>query len=267
MTPKFQAIRRDERGVALVIALLAMVVMAAIGSALMLGAATESKIARNFRNGTEALYAADAVLEQVVGELRGVVDWNQLLSGSARSSFADGDPTGIRVLADGKTIDLAKIRNDINCHGANGCSATALDAITADRPWGTNNPRWQPFAWGNLGLLLPDGSIDSPLYVMVFVADDPSECDDNPLVDGGAAVSCPVGVTKNPGGGIVHVRAEAFGPFGAHRAVEATVARAHNNTTTKELMPDDRAAEKYDNTRSPDPGQAEVHILSWREVR
>jgi type IV pilus assembly PilX-like protein len=266
MMLRFHNALGDERGFALVIALLTMVVMIAIGSALMLAAATESKITRNFRNGTEALYAADAVVEWAVAEIRRVSDWNQLLAGSARSSFADGDPNGIRLLADGKTIDLSRIRNDLNCRSASGCSDAMLDAITAERPWGANNPRWQPFAWGYLDALLPGGAIDSPFYVVVFVADDPSECDDNPFVDGGAVVSCSAGVTKNPGTGVLSVRAEAFGPFGAHRVVELTIARAQNDIAIK-LMPDDGAAENYDNAKGPDPGQAELRILSWREVK
>jgi hypothetical protein len=266
MTLRFHNALRDERGLALVIALLAMVVMIAIGSALMLAAATESKITRNFRNGTEALYAADAAVEWAVGELRHVADWNQLLAGSARSSFVDGDPNGIRLLTDGKMIDLTRIRNDLNCRSASACSDAMLDAITADRPWGANNPRWQPFAWGHLDDLLPGVAIDSPFYVVVFVADDPSECDDNPLIDGGAVVSCPAGVTKNPGAGVLSVRAEAFGPFGAHRGIEVAVARAQNDTAI-ELMPDDRASENYSDTKGPDPAEAELRILSWREVK
>jgi hypothetical protein len=267
MTLRFRRGFRDERGVALVIALLAIVVMVAIGSALMLAAATESKITRNFRNGAEALYAADAVLEWAVGELRGVADWNQLLTGGARSSLTDGDPNGTRVLADGTTIDLTRIRNDLNCRSASACSDARLDSITAERPWGVNNPRWQPFAWGYLDGLLPGGTGDSAVYVVVFVADDASDCDDNPLVDGGAVVSCPVGVTKNPGGGVLGLRAESFSAFGAHRAIELTVARAQNSTAASELMPDDKAAEKYGNTTGLNPGQAEVRILSWREVK
>src|SRR5262249_52761974 len=101
--------RSGERGVALVVALLAMLVMAAVGAALMLAAATELRITRNFRNSTEALYAADAALERVVDELRAIGDWNLLLSGSVRSSFAVGEPHGRRSMADGKTIDLDAI--------------------------------------------------------------------------------------------------------------------------------------------------------------
>src|SRR5262252_6605037 len=137
---------QGERGVALIVALMAMLVMAAIGTALVLAAATESRIARNFRNNTEALYAADAVLERVVDELRGVADWNLVLSGNLRSTFVDGEPGGARVLADSQTIDPGAILNDLNCRKISSCSGAAMDAITADRPWGPNNPRWQLFA-------------------------------------------------------------------------------------------------------------------------
>jgi hypothetical protein len=258
---------RNERGVALVVALLAMVVMVGIGSALMLTAATESKITRNFRNSTAALYAADAVLEGAVDELRGVADWNQLLAGGVHSAFADGEPSGTRVLADGKTIDLGGIRNDLNCRNAGGCSSAALDAITTDRPWGANNPRWQPFAWGYLSGLLHSALADAPFYVVVFVADDPSECDDNPLVDGGAVVSCLAGSNDNPGAGVLSLRAEAFGSFGAHRVVELTVSRAQNGTDSTEVMPDEGPADNYDNTRTSTIGQTRIRILSWREVK
>jgi hypothetical protein len=260
---------QGERGVALIVALMAMLVMAAIGAALVLAAATESRIARNFRNNTEALYAADAVLEQVVDELRGVADWNLVLSGNLRSTFVDGEPGGARVLADSQTIDPGAILNDLNCRKSSSCSGAAMDAITADRPWGPNNPRWQLFAWGHLSRLLPAGAIDSPFYVVAMVADDPSECDDNPLVDGGAVVSCPPGTMVNPGTGVLDVRAEAFGPFGAHRVVEATVARPVPSARVPEVMPAEPSAENTGIMVGSETGPAEagVRILSWRAVK
>jgi hypothetical protein len=258
-----------ERGVALVVALMAMLVMVALGAALMLTAATESRVTRNFRSSTEALYAADAALERAVGELGSIGDWNLLLSGSARSAFVDGEPRGLRVLPDGKTVDLVEVLNDANCRKVGGCSGAAMDAITAERPWGANNPRWQPFAWGYLSDLAPAATSKPSFYVMVMVADDPSECDDNPFVDGGAVVSCPAGAKANPGAGYIGVRAEAFGPFGAHRAVELTLARADRGLDRTGVMPAEGATENYGDTASYDSGigRAGVRILSWREVK
>jgi hypothetical protein len=101
-----------------------------------------------------------------------------------------------------------------------------------------------------------------------MVADDPSECDDNPLVDGGAMASCPATVKANPGTGVIAVRAEAFGPFGSHRSVEVTLGRAHNGGEGPEVMPVEGSAENYGNTAGYSSiGQAGVRILSWREVR
>jgi hypothetical protein len=256
-----------ERGVVLVVTLMAMLVMAALGAGLMLAAATESRITRNFRNNTEALYAADGVLERAVDELR-TIDWNLILSGAARSAFVDGEPRGTRVLADGRTIDLAEVLDDVNCRKVGGCSDVAMDSVTAERPWGANNPRWQPFTWGYLKDLTPT-TMDSPFYVMVMVADDPSECDDNPLVDGGVMVSCPASAKANPGAGVIAVRAEAFGPFGSHRAVELIIGRPAGGGDSTEVMPVEGTAENYDNTAgySSGIGQAGVRILAWREVR
>ena len=57
---------RDESGVALIIALLAIVLMTALGMALMLNSQTETMISANYRDATEAEYAADAGIERVM---------------------------------------------------------------------------------------------------------------------------------------------------------------------------------------------------------
>ena len=41
--------------------------------------------------------------------------------------------------------------------------------------WGANNPQWKLFACGPLKDMLPDVEIDSPMYVAVWVADDPAD--------------------------------------------------------------------------------------------
>ena len=49
-----------EDGVALVVAMMALLLMTALGAALVLTTATESAIAGNFQDAVEGLYAADA---------------------------------------------------------------------------------------------------------------------------------------------------------------------------------------------------------------
>jgi len=62
----------NERGLALIIALLAMTLMLALGGALVLLTSSETVIAANFRGGHEAFYAADAAFERALAGLRSV---------------------------------------------------------------------------------------------------------------------------------------------------------------------------------------------------
>jgi hypothetical protein len=219
----------SERGVAVIIAMMTMLLMSALGMALVMTAATETAIAGNFRNSSEALYAADAALERAIGEVLTVSGWNQVLDGSTLSSFVDGGPGGTRTLADGSTIDLAQAINLANCQRITGCSDADMNETTSERPWGANNPRWRLYAYASLNDMLGAGAIGSPYYVVVMVADDPSESDANPLLDG--AMPCRAGESPgpppacNPGTGVIAMRAESFGPRGAHKVLEATLVR------------------------------------------
>ena len=232
-----------EHGMALVVALMVMVLMMALGAALILITSSETMIAANFRAGDEAFYAADAVFERALADLRAVPDWTSVLDGSTRSSFADGQPSGARRLTDGTTIDLAQIASMANCQKLTPCTDTDMSARTSERPWGANNPRWTLYAYGALADSVGTVSANSPYYVLAFVGDDPSENDADPLRDGAS----PSGLT-NPGLGVLSLRAEAFGPRRAHRAIEGTVARM--------------------STEGPPEagGEAGLKILSWRDV-
>lgn len=211
---------RQDGGIALVVTLMAMVLMMALAAALVLITSSETMIAANFRAGHETLYAADAVLERAFADLRAMPDWSAVLAGGARSSFVDGQPTGVRRLQDGATIDLAVVTNLANCAKSTPCSDADIAARTTERPWGPNNPRWTLFAYGRLADAVAIGTLDSPCYVMAFVGDDASENDGDPRRDGAS----PDGFS-NPGLGIISLRAEAFGSRHAHRVIEATVAR------------------------------------------
>ena len=215
---------RDEHGIAMIVALMAMLLMSALGIALVLTTSSETTIASNFSNSSEALYAADAAVERSMEDILTVPDWNKLLDGSAQSAFVDGPPSGVRTLPDGSTIDLTQALNMANCQKVTTCSTAEMNASTADRPWATNNPRWKLYSYANLRDLLPStDTINSAYYVLVMVADDPSENDDDPTKDGASAT--------NPGSGVIAMRAEAFGPRGAHKTIELTLAR----TDTTEL--------------------------------
>jgi hypothetical protein len=206
-----------ERGSALVVALMSMLLLSALGVALILTTSTETMLAANYGSGQEALYAADAAMERAMLEIPGMTDFDALLSGTLTSSFRDGSP-GSRTLPDGSTLDLLELTNLANCASTTGCSPDQMNAVTADRPWGPNNPRWQLFAHGRLDSLLPDGQMNTPYYVVVWVGDDPSETDGMPTRDDGNG-------SGGPGRGVLLLRAEAFGPRGSHRRLEAAVQR------------------------------------------
>jgi hypothetical protein len=233
---------RSDSGVAVIAALLAMVLIAALGTALVLTTSAETMIAANFRRAVEARYAADAMAERVLVELLGASNWDDWLAGTTRSVFVDGPPSGVRTLADGAVIDLLQIASLASCGKPIACTVADMVAISADRPWGSNNPRWQLAGYGHLRDIAGTAAVPSDFYVVALVADDTSENDGDPLRDGAIGT---------PGAGVVALRAEAFGPRGARKAVELTLARSG-----AVMFP------------SPFPvgGRLGVRILSWREV-
>lgn len=193
----------SEQGTALVIALMSMMLLTALGAVIVMVTRTETAIANNYRNSQEALYAADAAVERVVQDLLMVPRWNDILAGTVTSSFTDGDQ-GEKVLPGGGRINLTE-------------ATVALQAATdAADMWGTNNPVWRLFAWAPLSALLDTTTIDTPMYVAVWVADDPADgpsagvTDGNPLLDAN---------------GTLTLRAEAIGPGGTSKIIEVTVAR------------------------------------------
>lgn len=208
---------RREQGVALVIAMMALLLMSGLGLALVATTSSETLIAANFRASADVFYAADAMAGRAVADLRSVSDWTTVLTGETRSSFVDGAPAGVRVLADGTPIDLAKILNLANCNKTTACTPANMDAVTAIRPWGPNNPRWQLYAYGRLDRLQPSAAVEPGIYILAMVGDDPAEADGDPVRDTAG---------DGPGAGIVSLRVEAFGARAAHKVVEITLENA-----------------------------------------
>jgi hypothetical protein len=277
---------RGEQGTAILIAMMATLLMMALGAALVMTTSSETIIAASFRDSLEGTYAADAALERAIDDLQAVADWNLVLAGASASAFVDGAPGGSRTLADGSTIDLAQLLNLANCDKHGGCTTADLNQATPRRPWALNNPRWLLYSYGHLAGLT-SGSINSPYYVAVMVADDAGENDNDPARDGvvpcGATVPVltgdPPAPSCNPGSGVVALRAEAFGPRGVHKIVEATIAHAGPSLLESGDHPVPRPEEpQLDHGTVATPainGEAEgyntevvpvrVRILSWRE--
>jgi hypothetical protein len=199
---RIRARAANEDGTALIIALMSMMLLTALAATVVMVSNTEVKIAGNFNNAQETLYAADAAVERVVQDLLLVPRWNDILAGTTRSALIDGAMTGAKAVPGGGTVVLC-------------CDTTSMtsqmQAVTDTlNQWGANNPQWKLFAHAPLSAMLPDTPIDSPTYVAVWVADDPAEIDDNPAADSN---------------GTLTLHAEAYGPSGSTKVIEVTVAR------------------------------------------
>ena len=197
--PALLARARDERGVALIIALLATILLTALGVALVMYSNTETIITSNYRNAQQTLYAADAGVESTMQDLLLEADWNRVLSGAEHSGFFDGN-TSV-TLADGSTLNTETIRQEVQAQTAR------------LHYWGQNDPVWNWYARGPAGDLMPNGGLNSDVYLLVFVGDDPSETDGDPARDTN---------------GVLTLHVEAFGPGGSRKALEVTVTRTNN---------------------------------------
>ena len=193
---------RNEEGTALIVALMAMMMLTALGAGVVMVSNTETLIASNYRNAQEALYGADAAAERVVQDLLLVPRWNDILAGAVQSSFVDGARDGQKVIPAGPYITL--------CCGTSSATGQLQSQTDTANLWGLDNPRWQLFAWGPLSEMLPDNEVNSPMYVAVWIADDPAEADSNPLADSN---------------GVLTLHAEAFGATGTRKVIEVTVSR------------------------------------------
>ena len=131
-----------------------------------------------------------------------------ILAGAEQSSFIDGSMTEQKALPGGNRLTL--------CCGTNTATGQLQAVTDGENAWGANNPRWRLFAWGPLSNMLPNAAIDSPMYVAVWVGDDPADGPTPGTTDGNPAMDT---------NGTLTLHAEAFGPGGTHKIVEVTVAR------------------------------------------
>jgi len=230
--------RARERGVALIVAMVVLALVAAIGLGLVLTTSLEPLTAANYESSWAAFFAAEAGIAVAGHELATIADWNAVLTGQVGSAVLER-PGPVLDLPDGSSASLSDLTNVATCGHAEPCTSAELTAFTVERPWGPNNPRWQVFGHGRLDQLLPGGSGAVPVEVVVWVGDDPGDSDGDPLRDSETAP----GGEWRPGACVVAVRAEAFAARSAHRAIIATFSRA-----------------------SPGCG-AGIRLVSWHELK
>lgn len=229
---------RADRGVALILAVLATSFLSAIGLGVALMAILDRLATGNLRGATAMLYAADGAIELAAREVAAVDDWNLVLGGVVRSAFVDGEAGGVRAVPGGGTVDLTAVTNGLNCGKASACTSGQMNQSTRERPWGANNARWRLFAHGAWAARAPFVR-PVPCYVAVWVADDGREEDGDPLSDA---------VEGAHGHGVLRIRAEAFGVMGSRKVLEAELARRCLPTAEGEC-------------------HQGIRVQSWQEVR
>jgi len=197
----------DERGVALLMALVTAALVTAVATTMVMSSSTDLVITGSTRASTEAMYAAEAAGQRAIGELATVADWSTVLAappGNATASFDDGQ-TMVRA-PDGRALSLPVLT----------AARQAMSAQTyGPAVFGADSPVWRLFGHADLGALVPPGVTAPPSYVLVHVADDGGDGDGDPETDTN---------------GQVIVYAEAYGVSGAHRAVELAVSRVTPGT-------------------------------------
>jgi hypothetical protein len=195
----------NNRGSAVVLALLLAALLALLGAGLLTVADVETSIASSYRHAQEASYGAEAAVERAMSDLHALADWTAVLAappGNVLSSFNDGQ-SAVRV-PDGRVFSLSALTAALqrDTDGRMGLTAYGADA-----------PQWRLFAHAPVQDLLPASSSAPPLYLVVWVADDGADGDGDPSRDGN---------------GRIVLRAEAFGTGGARRSVEVSVKRSGN---------------------------------------
>ena len=92
-----------EDGSALVFALAAIVLLTTLASALVLLVSTEARIAATYRDGVQALYAAEAALDRALLDLADAGAWDAALAAPAPD---DADDAGWHVMREAPLQDV-----------------------------------------------------------------------------------------------------------------------------------------------------------------
>jgi hypothetical protein len=193
----------DERGAALLVALLIGTLLAGLGAVLITVSNTETLITAGHRYAQETAYAAESAFERALRDLDVVPDWGLVLAPSPanlQATFTDGVP--YPRAPDGRALDLNAL--------------TLRRQAESDREagpgiFGADSPQWRLFGHASLASLLPAGMPAQPAYLVVWVADDGLDGD---------------GDSARDANGRLLLFVEAHGTAGTRRAVEAVVGRA-----------------------------------------
>jgi Tfp pilus assembly protein PilX len=184
---------RSDEGIAVVLALVVVLLLAALAFATVMTTDVERMSAASEPNRLAVAYAADAALERAIQELQAPPDWTSALGGGVTSALREGGATMW-----GQSIDLAAMTSELQAE---------TDAAEAR---GADTTRWQLFLSGTLSAMVPGRPREVLPYLVAWVGDDLAESDGNPMVDSNRTI---------------RVHARAVGPRDARADREAVLRR------------------------------------------
>ena len=184
-----------ERGIALIVTMMAALLLVALAGVLAPLAMIETAVGVNHRRSVQGLYAAEAALELATAELGSSPDWSGVLNGTFRSAFRSGGLAP--AMPGGERIDLTVLTDRLRLRGAGPSRAG-------------RRLEWRLFAHGPLGAWAPLPAGYGPWLVAVWIADDAADPDPD---------------RQRDANDVIVAHAAAFGPRRAARAVQATLVR------------------------------------------
>ena len=185
----------DERGIALIVTMMAALLLVALAGVLAPLATIETAVGVNHRRSVQGLYAAEAALELATAELGSLADWSGVLNGAIRSAFRSGGLAP--AMPGGESIDLTVLTDRLRSDGAGASGAG-------------RGLEWRLFAYGPLSAWVPVPAGYGPWLVAVWIADDAADPDPD---------------RDRDANDVIVAHAAAFGPRRAARAVQATLVR------------------------------------------
>jgi hypothetical protein len=177
----------DERGAALLVAVLLAVAVSAVAGGLTAFAILDARISAADREAARTAAAIEAGLEKALASLAAEPDLDAVRLGLATAPGSGTDA----IATAGGVVDVASLTR-------------GLERLRARQPPPWNAGVWRPYAWGRLGELLaaPGGLLPDDPLVVVWVRGGPAGAD----------------------AGALDLTVEAVGPQGA-RATEVARAR------------------------------------------
>ncbi len=190
--------RFDQQGTVLVCTLMVTTLLATLVATLALVITTDTLISANHRAAQQLQYASDAGLERAIGVLGGLADWTAVPGLDLGVSPDLDDGLSAPRVPGGPVLDLVRLTAERQR------DSDARYRVSADRPI------WRLLTHAPLGTAIPGERLSTPVYLIVWVADDVEDGDGDPSIDSNR---------------VLLLYAEAVGTRGARQRAEALIER------------------------------------------